>query len=38
LREGLETAKNIGNVERAEKAEQEIDALTRELARAVGLG
>jgi tetratricopeptide (TPR) repeat protein len=38
LREELETAKEIGNVERAEKAEREIDALTKELSRAVSLG
>jgi tetratricopeptide (TPR) repeat protein len=38
LREDLEEAKELGNVERAEQAEQEIDALTRELSRAVGLG
>jgi hypothetical protein len=38
LREELEEAKKQGNVERAERAEQEIDALTRELSRAVGLG
>ncbi len=38
LREELEEAKDLGNVERAERAEQEIDALTRELSRAVGLG
>src|SRR5271163_1439563 len=38
LREELEEAKERGNVERAEHAEQEIDALTRELSRAVGLG
>src|ERR1700731_510797 len=38
LREELEEAKAAGNVERAEQAEEEIDALTRELARAVGLG
>src|SRR5271163_1536000 len=38
LREDLQEAKEVGNVERAEKAEQEIDALTRELSRAVGLG
>src|SRR5208283_1865959 len=31
LREQLEEAKEQGNVERAEQAEQEIDALTREL-------
>src|ERR1700720_2011776 len=38
LREQLEQAKEAGNVERAEQAEEEIDALTRELSRAVGLG
>src|SRR3984893_7660507 len=38
LREELEGAKELGNVERAERAEQEIDALTSELSRAVGLG
>ena len=38
LCEELEEAKELGNVERAEQSEQEIDALTRELARAVGLG
>jgi AAA ATPase domain len=38
LREELEEAKELGNVERAEQAEHEIDALTRELSRAVGLG
>jgi tetratricopeptide (TPR) repeat protein len=38
LREELEEAKALGRVERAEQAEQEIDALTRELSRAVGLG
>jgi len=38
LREELEEAKERGNVESAEKAEQEIEALTSELARAVGLG
>jgi tetratricopeptide (TPR) repeat protein len=38
LREDLEEAKERGNVERAERAEQELDALTRELSRAVGLG
>ena len=36
--EELEEAKEVGNVERAEQAEQEIDALTTELSRAVGLG
>ena len=38
LREELEEAKEFGNVQRAEKAEAEIDALTSELSRAVGLG
>src|SRR6202166_2217227 len=38
LREELEKAKELGRVERAEQAEEEIDALTRELSRAVGLG
>src|SRR5713226_2300428 len=38
LREELQEAKEVGNVERAEHAEREIDALTRELSRAVGLG
>jgi tetratricopeptide (TPR) repeat protein len=38
LREELEEAKELGNVERAEQAEQEVDALTKELLRAVGLG
>ncbi len=38
LREELEEAKELGKVERAEQTEQEIDALTRELSRAVGLG
>jgi hypothetical protein len=38
LREELEEAKERGNVERAEQAEQEIDALTLEVSRAVGLG
>jgi uncharacterized membrane protein len=37
LREELEETKERGNVERAEQAEQEIDALTRELSRTVGL-
>ncbi len=31
LREELEEAKELGNVERAEHAEAEIDALTKEL-------
>ena len=34
----LEEAKAAGNVKRAERAEDEIDALTAELSRAVGLG
>lgn len=38
LREELDQAKGRGNLERAEQAEREIDALTRELSRAVGLG
>jgi len=38
LHEDLEEAKAAGNVARAERAEQEIDALTAELSRAVGLG
>jgi tetratricopeptide (TPR) repeat protein len=38
LREELEAAKEIGNIERAEMAEEEIDALTKELSRAVSLG
>jgi len=38
LREELEQAKELGNVERAEQAEKEMDALVRELSRAVGLG
>jgi predicted ATPase len=38
LREELEEAKEFGNTERAEKVEAEIDALTSELSRAVGLG
>ena len=38
LREELEEAKELGNVERAERTEAEIDALTGELSRAVGLG
>ena len=38
LREELEEAKGFGNTERAEKAQAEIDALTSELSRAVGLG
>ena len=37
LREQLEEAKAAGNVESAESAEQEIDVLTSELSRAVGL-
>ncbi len=38
LRELLGDAREIGNIERAAELEDEIDALTRELARAVGLG
>ncbi len=38
LREELEEAKELGKVKRAEQAEAEIDALMRELSRAVGLG
>jgi hypothetical protein len=38
LRDELENAKELGKVERAEQAEEEIDALTRELSRAVGFG
>ena len=38
LREELDEAKKLGNVDRAEQAEHEIDALTSELSRAVGLG
>ena len=38
LREELDEAKELGNVERAEQTEAEIDALTSELSRAVGLG
>ena len=38
LHEELDEAKIAGNVERAEQAEEEIDALTKELSRAVGLG
>ena len=37
LREGLEEAKGLGRAERAEQLEEEIDALTAELARAVAL-
>ncbi len=38
LRESLEDAKELRNSERVAEIESEIDALTRELARAVGLG
>ena len=38
LREELDEAKAQGNPARAERAEEEIDALTKELSRAVGLG
>jgi hypothetical protein len=37
LHEELEEAKRLGRVDRAEQVEEEIDALTRELSRAVGL-
>ena len=38
LREELEQAKRIGDLGRAERAEREIDFVTEELSRAVGLG
>jgi hypothetical protein len=38
LREELGEAKRLGSVDRAVRIETEIDALTRELSRAVGLG
>jgi hypothetical protein len=38
LREELEEAKELGNVERAAKAEDEIEDLSRELSRAIGRG
>jgi tetratricopeptide (TPR) repeat protein len=38
LREALDSAKEAADLERAEAAEAEIEALTREVARAVGLG
>ncbi len=38
LAEELEDAKEFGNIERAAKAEEEIDALSAELSRGVGLG
>jgi hypothetical protein len=38
LRAEMEEAKELGQVARAERVEEEIDALTRELSRAVGLG
>jgi len=38
LHEELEEAKRLESVDRAEQVEEEIDALTRELSRAVGLG
>jgi hypothetical protein len=38
LREELEEAQELGKAKRVEQVEQEIDALTGELARAVGLG
>src|SRR5215469_12343120 len=38
LHEELEEAKELGKIERAEQLEEEIEALNKELARAVGLG
>jgi tetratricopeptide (TPR) repeat protein len=38
LREELEEAKELGNAERVAKAEDEIDAISRELSRAIGRG
>ena len=38
LREELEEAKGVGKAERADELEAEIEALTQELARGVGLG
>jgi hypothetical protein len=38
LREEMEEAKELGNVDGAEQTKEEIDVLTRELSRAVGLG
>src|SRR5215469_9874360 len=38
LREELAEAKRLGKVESAEQAEQEVDALNRELSRAIGVG
>src|SRR3984893_9361562 len=38
LREEFETAKELGNFEGADQAEGEIDAVTKDLSRAVGLG
>jgi len=38
LRESLEDARGVGNSERAAEFESEIDFLTREISRAVGLG
>jgi hypothetical protein len=38
LREELDEAERLGNIERAERTETEIDMLTAELSRAVGLG
>jgi tetratricopeptide (TPR) repeat protein len=38
LHEELEEAKRLGRADRAEQVEEELDALTRELSRAVGLG
>jgi tetratricopeptide (TPR) repeat protein len=38
LREELDEAKEFGKVERAEQVEEEIETLTKELSRAVGIG
>jgi hypothetical protein len=38
LRQELEEAKEFGDIERAAKAEEEIDALSAELSRGIGLG
>jgi hypothetical protein len=38
LREEIEEARELNDVERAERAREEVETLTRELARAVGIG
>lgn len=38
LRQELEDARALGKVDQADRLEREVDALTRELSRAVGLG